>query len=476
MIINNIQSIGKISSLIDFTQLKTGQLLPVEIISRNGNQEGLISIAGQKINAQLEPQFLEGERFLAVVKEVNTEGVVLSRVSQSTGQLSSLSAEQLSSMISKGFGLSAEEADFLVNNMVNQNTAAGSKSAPPEILYQAADKLWMILREGKSQSKLLSKIASRTAPQETNAGAGQASSQVTGQALRLTLEQITTILNRGINLTPEISVVLAKYLNQQNSGVLKTMLSDQNSANQSSTNQSSTSQSSIDQKSPLNTLADQLWKIIPKWEDTNGEQFENILHYFKSLGLEHENQLLLKLKNNAGWEAEQTENVKTMLLNALAEDSVSPGKSALKSFLDEITGQQIWIQTGNKENTAYLLMHIPLQNNNELYNCSLAVESSRKGHKMDIEHCHLALQVETEHLDLLGADLTLYDNKLHICLLNDHPEELNSLIKDLYDQIKQNFADIGLSLEKLSLKTYDEFPQFVHFLTGKNFSGVDIKG
>ncbi|AHF11364.1 hypothetical protein [Dehalobacter restrictus] len=400
----------------------------------------------------------------------------MSRVSQSTGQLSSLSAEQLSSMITKGFGLSADEADFLVNSMVNQNTAAGSKSAPPEILYQAADKLWTILREGKNQGNLLSKTAFGTAPQETNAGAGQVSSQAARQALRLTPEQITTILNRGINLTPEISVILAKYLNQQNSSVLKTMLSDQNSANQSSINQSSTSQSPVDQKSPLSTLADLLWKIIPKWEDTSGEQFENILHYFKSLGLEHENQLLFKLKNNAGQEAEQTENVKTMLLNALAEDSASPEKSALKGFLDEITGQQIWIQTGNKENAAYFLMHIPLQNNNEIYNCLLAVESSRKGHKMDIEHCHLALQVETEHLDQLGADLTLYDNKLHICLLNDHREELNPLIEDIYDQIKQGFADIGLSLEKISLKTYDEFPQFAHFLAGKNFSGVDIKG
>ncbi|AHF11365.1 hypothetical protein [Dehalobacter restrictus] len=68
MIINNIQSIGKISPLIDFTQLKTGQLLPVEIISRNGNQEGLISIAGQKLKPSWNRSFWKVKDFWRLSK------------------------------------------------------------------------------------------------------------------------------------------------------------------------------------------------------------------------------------------------------------------------------------------------------------------------------------------------------------------------------------------------------------------------
>lgn len=176
-------------------------------------------------------------------------------------------------------------------------------------------------------------------------------------------------------------------------------------------------------------------------------------------------------------EAESSpQSIKTMLLKMLAENSVlKENKAALQGLLEEITGQQLWIQTGARDN-AYALIHLPLQDNGVTYNCSIAVESSRKGEKSDIDHCHIALQVETENLGKIGADLRLYEKKLNICVLSSEIESLDILIHDLYDSTKKNLSDLGFLLDNISLKTFEEYPQFANFIGGKYLSGVDVKG
>ena len=150
-------------------------------------------------------------------------------------------------------------------------------------------------------------------------------------------------------------------------------------------------------------------------------------------------------------------------------------KEKLELFLDRISGQQMWIQSGVRDN-AYIIMQIPLQQNGKVYECKIAVESSRKGNKVDVDYCHIALEVETENLGMIGADLRLFERRLQISLITDDVHLLQSLVEHSFALTKERFADQNITLDYVSVKTYEEYPQFNGFITGQTMGGVDIKG
>lgn len=470
MIVNNIQSIGKITSVKDFFQTLTGQLFQVEIISKGDNNEGLISLGGNKFQALLEPQFQAGEKFQAFVKEVTEQGIILSRIhpeNTPTSLMERPSMSQITRVLITGFGLSQEDAAFVAKYIAgnDQNEGTGSlfmqgkglnpdTKTPESELYLLPGKNTWTLQKGVPDStremdsivKQFSILSSQNKDVEAE------------QILRLTVGQLNTLLNRGISLNQEIAALMTKYINEPNASKLKTLLTNTTAE--------------------INPLAALLRNIVPDWSKLNGKQFEAILIYLKRLGLEYESQIPYQLKTMDCDDVPDTvdNSVKSLLLKMVTADSLQrDNQKAVTNLLEEITGQQLWIQSGNND-TAYFLLHLPLQDNGNVYECRVAVESSRKGLKADVTHCHLALQVETENLNLIGADLNLYDNELSLCLLSDGQNDLESLVAGLSDQIKQNFADIGINLEKISFKSYDESAQFSKFISGQNILGVDIRG
>lgn len=270
-------------------------------------------------------------------------------------------------------------------------------------------------------------------------------------------EQLIILFNRGFAPDKEVSDTLAKFIRNETSALL----------------------SFLAVKNPqLKNLIAKLWMIIPKWSEMSGVSPGQLKQYYHLLGLDHEKLLYQHYKVNPGKPKPDFESIKALLLKMIEDNSdsySSEEKNTINKFLEEITGQQLWLNTGAKRN-AYCLMHFPLQDNGVLYNGKLAIESSRKGRRMDKEHCHLALQVETPHLGLVGADLIIHEKGIQICILHDNTAELSLLLQKLGADTENGFASLGYKLLRVSSKTFEEYPQFSRFISGKYSSGVDLKG
>ena len=279
---------------------------------------------------------------------------------------------------------------------------------------------------------------------------------ISGRTTGLSNQQFIFLLNRGLGLDPKILLLLNQFTQHTDTALMSILTS----------------------RSPyLVNLAKHLLSNIPQWSETNGQNFNYLVKYYNMLGLEHERYIYDLYKNGAGRKETNETSAKEQILLLLRENIgklPAQQKEYLELLLDRITAQQMWIQTGAREN-AYLLMHIPLQDNGTIYNCQIAVESSRKGNKIDLEHCHIALEVETENLGKVGADLRLFEQRLQITLLNDNAD-FRSLVENIYEPTKQTFVNLGLTLEQITIKTYEENPHFRNFITGQFVSGVDIEG
>lgn len=272
----------------------------------------------------------------------------------------------------------------------------------------------------------------------------------------LSKEQVFTLITRGLSLEPEISDYLAKFINN-NSCLL----------------------SFITCKNPLlSKLISKLWRNILKWSQISSLRIDSIEKYYKILGLNYERMIYESYKQKQGIPKSTLMSVKSLLLEIISNyrnSLLGEDKAIIKQMLEEITGQQLWIQTG-AENNAYCLMRFPLQDSGIIYNCILAIESSRKGEKIDINHCHLALKVETENIGTVGADLIIHEDTINVCILNDNVSNLAPIIEELYNNLEESFTLLGLILQKFSLKKFEDYPQFSEFIRGKHMSGVDIKG
>lgn len=282
------------------------------------------------------------------------------------------------------------------------------------------------------------------------------------QALKmqnLSPEQILTLLNRGFPLDPEISKQLQKFINSTPTSWLALLKA----------------------KNPLfGELIARLWAMIPRLAGLAesagyGEGFD-LESYYHFLGLGYER--LLREKYQSKQREMDQSSLKALLLQILSgkgEVSLSPDeREAVKNMLDDLTGQQLWIQTGSKEN-AYCLLHFPFQDNGIIYYCKVAAESSRKGRKLDLDHCHLALQAETPNLGLIGADLIIHEQDIRLTILHDEIEELSPLIQELSKSAEEGLAQLGYHLLAVAERKFEDLPQFTAFLAGQQFSGVDVK-
>lgn len=275
----------------------------------------------------------------------------------------------------------------------------------------------------------------------------------------LAREQIITLVNRGFGFDSEISETLTQFADNKTAAFVHSLLSGNNPQ--------------------LKELLKLFLKALPTWSTLKGANYVPLQQYFAALGLENEKLILDSFRQkHEHADLEQT-TIKLHLLKILDDDqshSLSKEERAwLNKLLEDITGQQLWIQSGIRKN-AYFLLHFPLQDNGQLYECKVAVESSRKGRRVDMEHSRIALQVETPNLGMIGADIMIFEDSLNVCLLHDEIEVLRPLIEEVYDDTAASFRDLGLQLGRVSLKSLKDDPGFLNFISGRQQSGVDIRG
>ncbi|HHY26932.1 MAG TPA: hypothetical protein GX523_09370, partial [Desulfitobacterium dehalogenans] len=217
---------------------------------------------------------------------------------------------------------------------------------------------------------------------------------------------------------------------------------------------------------------------VPQWSNLSKDGFMQLFLLFRGLGLDYERRLknldTTKENEKSNLQADLKKSLKGILLSLLTGDSDGDEKSHASNLLERLTGQQILLQRGGSEAPFYL-MEIPLQSDGELYNQTLAIKASRKGKKLDLDHCRLALRAETPTLGELGLEGWIYETQLTLKVLSDNPDYLQSLVEENFAHTREIFSQMGMSLQPITvgpLKTADEFHRF---LKGELREGVDYQ-
>lgn len=320
-----------------------------------------------------------------------------------------------------------------------------------EISAKAGDKIWVKIQEINNNGLLLVR--------EQNP-----------DSLKITetkKEAQTILLERGLPKDANIIRILNDFNNDsQNYQSLLQKLSQESFLNLTG-----------NQRSALNKIL----QAIPQWAGLGGKKgAEQILTILKALGIDYEVRLKEVVKPMRESQSDRLQelfsSLKPLIIKNLQDsNSILPSEhlNNLKEMLDLLTGQQLWLRTGDQEN-AYVLLNIPLQDNDHIFSAKVAIESTRKRNIMDIEHCHLALQIKTQVLGDVGADLWFYKQNLSLRLLTAQPDLIVPLVEQLLPVTKDRFSQIGFNLRSVETGNILNDQDFTNFISGRRKKGVDL--
>ncbi|WP_088186272.1 hypothetical protein [Desulfosporosinus sp. FKA] len=221
-------------------------------------------------------------------------------------------------------------------------------------------------------------------------------------------------------------------------------------------------------------------KSFPKWEtliENNGA--EKIIDCLRKLGIDYEQRFWQMLKLDPRAREQEKEQLKNTLKYALLKEindqtEEDHSEKSLTDLLDAITGQQLWLKTGTLNN-GYVLLHLPLMNQERCIPVKIGIESARKGTKMDENHCRIAIQMETETLGLIGVDAYFSQDSLTLDILSSDPE-LPELVAEVLPETKAQFTKLGFLLSKVDIEDLEHNSEFKDFLLGHRRHGVDVAG
>ncbi|MDR3584431.1 MAG: hypothetical protein P4L59_03810 [Desulfosporosinus sp.] len=275
-------------------------------------------------------------------------------------------------------------------------------------------------------------------------------------------QQFQQLTERGLPINQDI-ITLLKTFPTENTDSLGTLLQN--------------IQGAMTDESLVN-----LRKAIPAWDElSEGNGAEKLVECLKSLGLNYEQRIqqMLKLDSPAK-EIEKNslrETFKFKLLEGIekqeGQDLYDP-QGSLTHLLEKITGQQLWFKTGALTN-AFMLLHLPLLNQGQFVPVQIAIESARKGPKMDEQHCRVAIQLETQQLGEIGIDAFFNQDSLTLRVLTRNLPNLPQLLEGVMPETKKEFSKLGFNLTKVETGDLDQNIEFQNFLRGKRRSGVDVQ-
>ncbi|MHB8075286.1 hypothetical protein [Desulfosporosinus fructosivorans] len=274
-------------------------------------------------------------------------------------------------------------------------------------------------------------------------------------------QQLKQLTERGLPINQEI-ISLLKSFPTANTGLLSTLLTSL-------------------QGTPLEGLMMNLRKAIPKWEGlSENTGAEKLVECLRKLGLNYEQRIqnLMTLDPQAK-EVEKNslqETFKFALLKALqGQDGLvnHDSEEILTNLLQKLTGQQLWIKTGALDN-AYLLLHLPLLNQEQFVPTQIAIESARNGGKMDEQHCRVGIQMDTLQLGQVGIDAYFYEDSVTFRVLTDGHLP-TQLLEEALPETRTQFAKLGFNLTKIETGELGQNLEFQNFLQGSRRSGVDIQ-
>lgn len=225
-----------------------------------------------------------------------------------------------------------------------------------------------------------------------------------------------------------------------------------------------------------------LKKTIPEWDGLSKENgAEKFVECLRKLGLNYEQRLqqMLKLDSPAK-EVEKNslkDTFKFKLLETIQhqeDQGQHDPDGPLAYLLQKITGQQLWFKTGAMDN-AFMMLHIPLLNQGQLVPVQIAIESARKGSKMDEQHCRVAILIETQQLGDIGIDAFFDQDSLTFRVLTHNLPILPQLLEEVIPETRAEFSKLGFNLAKVETGDLERNIEFQNFLRGIRRSGVDVQ-
>lgn len=273
-------------------------------------------------------------------------------------------------------------------------------------------------------------------------------------------QQFKQLKERGLPINQEI-ISLLKSFPTSNTGILSALLTNL-------------------QGTPLDGLLMKFRSLIPQWEGLSEETgAEKLVECLRKLGLNYEQRIQQMINlDSQSMETEKNslkETFKFMLLEALRnQEGMDDSEGILTNLLQKLTGQQLWFKTGALDN-AYLLLYLPLLNQEQLVPVQIAIESARKGGKMDEKHCRVGIQMETEQLGQIGIDAFFYEDSLTFHVLTNDLQFLPQLIEEVLHETRTQFAKLGFNLKNIETGELAQNIEFQNFLQGSRRSGVDIQ-
>jgi len=280
--------------------------------------------------------------------------------------------------------------------------------------------------------------------------------------IRVVPQQFQQLAERGLPINQELMTLL-KTFSAADTGILGSLLGN-----------------------IQGTMTDEflvsLRKSIPEWDGLSEENgAEKLVECLRKLGLNYEQRIQQMLKLDAPAKEIEKNSLKETFKFALLEaiqnqegqghfDTDGP----LAQLLQKITGQQLWFKTGAQD-SAFMLLQLPLLDQGQPIPVQVAIESARKGPKMDEQHCRVALQIETKQLGDIGIDAFFDQDSLTFRILTRNLPNVSQLIEAVMPETRAEFSKLGFNIAKVETGDLDQNIEFQNFLRGIRRSGVDVQ-
>ena len=408
---------------------QTGQKIIVEVLSQSEDGKATVLVNGKSVQALLDLEANPGDKFQAVVKNFVNNTLVLSG-----------DTEAAQKAITAG-----------------KDTFQTGQKITVEVLSQSEDGKATVLVNGKSVQALL----------DLEANPGDKFQAVVKNFVNNTL-----VLSEDTEVQKPMESVLANTLNMvlanrglSNNELFAYLLKDAQAALYTEILKNPDLPAELLQKFD---------DIIPSFKGLSNQEIAGqLISFLKQLGIDYEHRLSDIFIKGKGGDSEAIDQLKdTIKAQMLSLKDTNPSSSVITQFLDKITGQQLWHNTG-VDGKGYMLTEIPFRLDQEVKSIKLAIQGSSKNGKIDPKHCRIALETETPSLGQIGIDAFFSMNQLSLSLLTKNPDDLSVLLDDLMDEVKGNFQMIGVNLTSIHVKPLDNL-EFHTLLKGEAKNGVDV--
>ncbi|WP_282941778.1 hypothetical protein [Paenibacillus sp. RC67] len=201
----------------------------------------------------------------------------------------------------------------------------------------------------------------------------------------------------------------------------------------------------------------------------------------KALGVDHESQLfkLPEMKANenpvrmdgaslqpqsgvqsAGLNHEQlkmADSLKSVLMQLSQSQDIPPAmKETVQQAVQQITGQQLMLNSDRSSMFTHITMFVPLLNANGEQTAAIHIQS-RKGKRgeIDAQNCRLVFDLRMKALGDTMVDVKVVDRIVSLQVMNDQPF-LHNLLDSYREEIASSLSGIGYQFISLKCSPYPE--------------------